>query len=86
VAADEVLGGFKPDYVKLDIEGAEAAALRGMTQLIDAARPKLAVCVYHRPLDITTLPRQVRACLPEAKLYLRQHAYNGFDTVLYAIP
>ena len=86
VAADEVLAGFRPDYVKLDIEGAEAAALRGMAQMINSARPKLAVSVYHRPLDIATLTRQVRAYLPEAKLYLRQHAHNGFDTVLYAIP
>ncbi len=86
VAADDVLPGFRPDYVKLDIEGAEAAALRGMVQMLAAGRPKLAVSVYHQPRDIVALTRQVRGYLPEAKLYLRQHAHNGFDTVLYAIP
>lgn len=86
VAIDEALPGFRPTYVKLDIEGAEASALRGMTRAIAAARPALAVCVYHKPADLWELPRLVDHLLPDAKFFLRAHAYNGFDVVLYAVP
>jgi len=86
VAIDEALPGFRPTYVKLDIEGAEASALRGMTRAIAAARPALAVCVYHKPADLWELPRLIDHLLPDAKFFLRAHAYNGFDVVLYAVP
>lgn len=86
VALDDAMPDFCPSYVKLDIEGAEAAALRGMAKTIDAARPALAVCVYHKPADLWELPRLVDALLPNAAFFLRSHAWNGFDLVLYAVP
>ncbi len=86
VALDDVLPKLNPDYIKLDIEGAEAAALRGMARAIGRARPHFAVSVYHRPDDLWTLPRLLRELAPYAKLYLRQHEANAFDTVLYGVP
>jgi hypothetical protein len=77
---------FNPSYVKLDIEGAEADALQGMANTIRSARPALAVCVYHRPADLWELPYLVDGLMPECRLYLRAHAWNGFELVLYAIP
>ncbi len=50
------LGGYQPSLVKLDIEGAECEALRGMTETIASAQPKI-LCETHG-----TLPR-VRALL-----------------------
>jgi FkbM family methyltransferase len=84
VAVDDVLRGFAPDYVKLDIEGAEEVALNGMRQTLLRSRPHLAISMYHKPLDIVHLVRQVQGLLPSARLYLRQHAFNCFETVLYA--
>jgi FkbM family methyltransferase len=86
VALDEALPRFRPTYVKLDIEGAEADALRGMARAIESSRPALAVCVYHKPADLWELPRLVDQLLPEADFFVRAHAYNGFDLVLYAVP
>jgi FkbM family methyltransferase len=86
VALDDVLPKLKPDYIKLDIEGAEAAALRGMAGAIGRARPHLAVSAYHRPDDLWMLPRLMRELAPYAKLYLRQHEANAFETVLYGVP
>lgn len=86
VALDEVLFGIDPTFVKLDIEGAERAALRGMRRIVERARPRLAVAVYHRPDDLWELPLLIHSMMPEAKLHLRQHGHNGFDTVLYALP
>ena len=86
VALDDVLPGSMPNYVKLDIEGAERAALAGMRETLARARPAVAISVYHRPEDLWELPFLLHQSLPDLRLFLRQHGYNGFDTVLYAIP
>jgi FkbM family methyltransferase len=86
VALDECAPRFCPNYVKLDIEGAEAAALRGMAKTIRLSRPALAVCVYHKPADLWEIPMLVEDLLPDSDFYLRAHAWNGFELVLYAVP
>lgn len=86
VAFDAALPNWKPTYVKLDIEGAEEDALRGMANTLHEARPAVAVCVYHKPADLWQLPRLVSEFLPNADFFLRSHAWNGFELVLYAIP
>lgn len=86
VALDEVLPGISPNYVKLDIEGAERAAIAGMRATLERARPAVAMSIYHRPEDLWELPLLIHDLLPEARLFVRQHGYNGFDTVLYAVP
>jgi len=86
VSLDEALPWFAPTYVKLDIEGAEEAALHGMAKTLRSCRPALAVCVYHKPADLWELPQLVDELLPDSRFYLRSHAWNGFDLVLYALP
>lgn len=86
VALDEVLPGVSPNYVKLDIEGAERAAIAGMRETLERARPAVAVSIYHRPEDLWELPLLIHDLLPDARLFVRQHGHNGFDTVLYAVP
>jgi FkbM family methyltransferase len=85
VAIDDVLPGFPATLVKMDIEGAEAAALRGAAKLIARHKPRLAISAYHRPEDLWHLPELVRTIRPDYRLYLSTHAYNGFETVLYAV-
>nr|WP_158810755.1 FkbM family methyltransferase [Beijerinckia sp. L45] len=85
LALDDVLVGVRPTYIKLDIEGFEAEALRGAQKTIALCKPSLAVCIYHKPEDLWTLPELVMDLCPESDLYMRQHGHNGFDTVLYAI-
>jgi hypothetical protein len=86
VALDDALPVESPTYVKLDIEGAEPAALQGARRLLTRARPRLAVCVYHEPDHLWSLPLWVDALGLDYDLHLRAHRYNGFDVVLYAIP
>ena len=83
--ADEALRDQSVNLVKLDIEGAEADALLGMRALIQRQRPGLAVCVYHRPDDMVTLPALLESWNLSYRFYLRAHCWNTFDTVLYAL-
>lgn len=86
VALDDVVQGIKPDYIKLDIEGAELAALKGMSRTLASARPRMAISAYHRPGDLWDIAEQLHSMLPGASLHLRQHGFSGFDSVLYAVP
>jgi FkbM family methyltransferase len=86
VAVDDVFQNVPIDYVKLDIEGAEGAALRGMAKAVQKYRPRLAVSAYHRPADLWDIPLQLSDMMPDGKLYLRHHYPNTFDVVAYAFP
>ena len=86
VAFDDVLPGHQIDFVKLDIEGAEIAALDGMSRTIARSAPRLAVSAYHKPQDLWEIPLKLLQLLPAAQLYIRQHDHNGLETVAYIIP
>lgn len=82
---DDVIRRSGDIYVKLDIEGAEIAALQGMRRLL-SQRPTLAVSLYHRPSDLWDIPRVIGELYERPRLRLRQHGHHGFDTVLYVTP
>jgi FkbM family methyltransferase len=86
IPLDSSVYGFIPDYIKLDIEGAERGALNGMRHTVEKYRPMLAVCVYHHPQDLFLLPLMVRSWQWQVDLYLRMHSAHGLDTVMYVIP
>jgi FkbM family methyltransferase len=85
VALDQVSFARPPTFIKMDIEGAEAGALRGARGLIATQKPVLAICAYHRPDDLWELSALAASLNPGYKFYLRSHDYDGWETVLYAI-
>jgi FkbM family methyltransferase len=85
VGIDEVLLGFKPNFIKMDIEGAEYQALLGAKNTILENTPNLAICIYHKPDDLWELPLLIHQWNPDYKLYLRPYAYSTFDLVLLAV-
>ena len=72
-------------FIKLDVEGAELEALKGAAGTIRRNRPKLAVCVYHKPGDLFEIPLFIKSLAPEYRFYLRQHQPVACETVLYAV-
>lgn len=82
---DDLLEGRKVTFLKMDIEGSELAALRGAERIIREQRPKLAICVYHKPEDIWEIPSFILGCHPDYKLYLRHYSMGSTETILYAI-
>ena len=86
VALDSMIFNQKIDYIKLDVEGAELAALNGMKRTIAEHRPRLALSAYHRPGDLWELSQFAHTSIPDGQLCMRQHYRNGFETVIYMIP
>lgn len=72
-------------YIKMDIEGAEAAAMKGGARLIAEHRPALAISLYHKPEDIFVLPNLARSLNAGYRLECRPHQADGVDFVLYAL-
>ncbi len=74
------------DYIKYDVEGAEAEALRGSQAIIARDAPALLVSAYHRSADIFALPLLVHKLNPAYRLYLRRMAgVPAWDINLYAV-
>jgi FkbM family methyltransferase len=72
-------------FIKMDIEGAEAEAIKGAKDTIMKHKPKLAVCLYHKPEDILEIPLLIHDLVPEYKFYIRHHSLMFVETVLYAV-
>lgn len=86
---DDVVGALqldRVDFVKMDIEGAEVAALKGGVATLRQRSPRLAISAYHRPDDLIILPKLLRLIRPDYALYLEHHTIHHEETVLYAIP
>lgn len=82
----ESRGIERVDLIKLDVEGAELAALRGAERTIRRFRPKLQVCLYHEWRDLWELPLYIRELEPSYSLHLGHHTATHLDTVLYCAP
>ena len=86
VALDSVEECKDATFIKMDIEGAEYEALEGAKGIITTNRPVLAICIYHSNDDMIRIIPWVHSLDLGYKLYVRQHGFDEFDTVLYAIP
>ena len=80
---DNTLMGKPVTYIKLDIEGSEMEALKGAEETIRQYKPRLAVCVYHKPEDIIEIPKKILN--PGYKFWMRHYSYLHTETVLYAV-
>ena len=73
----------RPDFIKMDIEGAEVRALQGARKVITEYRPRLAICLYHRLSDMWEIPRLLHEMVPEYRFWCRKSA-PFVEFVLYA--
>ncbi|MDR2893526.1 MAG: FkbM family methyltransferase [Deltaproteobacteria bacterium] len=73
------------DFIKMDIEGAEADALQGAAKTICEFRPKMAISAYHKPDDLFALPRLIATICPGYQFALRHFSDNLWETVMYCL-
>ena len=89
---DDMIGDSAPTFIKMDIEGAELEALHGAENTIRNNKPKLAICLYHKPEDIPLIPQYIHSIVPEYRMWIRPYeigirnvgdVHLG-ETILYA--
>ncbi len=78
----------KIDIVKMDIEGGEKSALKGMKKHIEVDNPTLLISVYHNNTDLFEIPKIILNYNKNYKFYLRYYGgcYFATEIVLIAIP
>jgi len=76
----------KVDFIKMDVEGSELDALKGAEQTIRRFRPKLAICIYHKPDDYITIPKYLNDLNLGYRFYIEHHMIFLNETVLFAVP
>jgi FkbM family methyltransferase len=86
ITLDEALDGIAPTYMKFDIEGGEPDALEGGSETIARYRPKMAVCLYHAPDHLWSIPLRLNGLLPDSRFTLRTYCADGWDCICYCIP
>lgn len=84
---DALAGDVAVTFIKMDVEGAELEALKGAEKTIRLRKPRLAICVYHKPEDILAIPEYILSLNPEYKFYMRHYGFDRmyWETVLYAL-
>ncbi len=81
------LAGRVPDFIKIDVEGAERQALLGCSECIRRRKPALQVALYHASADLFELPLLIHRMFPSYRLYLRKFpSVPCWDINLFALP
>lgn len=85
ISLDQYLYNRKPTLIKFDIEGSETDAILGMKKIMKELKPKLAICIYHKPSDLWKIPLLIKKINPRYKIFIRHYTQTQHDTVCYAI-
>lgn len=72
------------DFIKMDIEGAEGAALEGARKTIEQHKPKLAIAIYHNNEQFVDVPKWIQDLNLGYHLYLDHFTIHTEETVIYA--
>ncbi len=83
-ALDDYFKEQKITFLKADIESSEYDMLLGAEKTLQRDRPKLAICIYHNPLDLFRIMLWLNSLNIGYKFSIRHHAANFTETVLYA--
>lgn len=73
------------DFIKMDIEGAELAALQGAESTIRRHKPKLAISLYHSLADFWRIPAYLQTLDCGYEYRLAHYTIHADETVLFAI-
>lgn len=83
---DESVAECAPSFIKMDIEGAEPATVRGAKGILHEHQPILAVCLYHAQEHLWQIPLLIQSLNPNYSLFLRRYSDEGWEIVCYAVP
>jgi len=78
----------KVTFIKMDIEGSERQAIKGMSKHIKNNFPKMAISVYHKVDDLWKIPEQIFAIRGkyDYDIFIRHYTEGTDETIMFFIP
>lgn len=76
---------IRPDFIKMDIEGAELDAINGAQAVLANCRPKFAICIYHATEHRWQVPLRLAELCPDYDFYVKK-SHPVCETVFYGTP
>lgn len=73
----------KVSFIKMDIEGAEIAALKGATQIIQRDKPQMMISAYHRTNHMWDIPILIKQIEPSYKIFCGHQLNAAFEPEFY---
>lgn len=74
------------DFIKMDIEGSETAALLGAIETIKKFRPKLAIAIYHSMDDFVNIPAWILNLNLDYDIFIGHYTIHAEETICFAKP
>ncbi len=84
ITIDELVGEAKT-LVKLDIEGAEMAALAGAERALENPNVGFAISAYHLPHDLMDILQWLNASSVKRELYFRHYSNGIAESIIFAL-
>lgn len=69
---DDIVCDRRVDFIKYDVEGSEAEALKGSRETLLRSAPDVLLSGYHRSEDLFALVQMIHEYLPEHRIYMRR--------------
>jgi len=82
---DAELKDDRTTFIKMNIEGAELAALKGGRHNIGRWKPKLCVSGYHVASHLWEVPLLMKEICPDYRIFLRQHDGGVIESTFYGV-
>ncbi|MGD9901622.1 MAG: FkbM family methyltransferase [Spirochaetales bacterium] len=83
---DNIIGQNIVSGIKIDIEGAEQAMLKGSINTIKRDRPTMLISIYHKWNDLWKIQSFIQEMDLNYSFYIRHYSLSVAKTILYCIP
>lgn len=82
---DRLFAHERVDFIKIDIEGHDPAALQGARAVLNRDRPGLAIAAYHAPEHLWRIPALIDALCPGYRIHLGHHPAAAYECELFCV-
>ena len=82
---DRLFANDKVDFIKIDIEGHDPAALEGARMILTRDRPGLAIAAYHAAEHLWRIPALLDALCPGYRIHLGHHPAAAYECELFCV-
>jgi len=82
---DRLFAADRVDFIKIDIEGHDPAALMGAREVLMRDKPGLAIAAYHAPEHLWEIPALIDRLCPGYLIHLGHHPAAAYECELFCV-